>query len=156
VFISYASEEYDLAEFVSSILQVRIPYGISVFIAKRDIKPGSDPLKIMLEQQLLHAEVLLAICSQRSKNSPWLWWESSAVWARNGLVIPLFTDINPSDFDGPLTLVRQGRTFFDSTELSLVLQTVVDKLSPRHNYEKQLSEKEINKLISLKNKYKAE
>jgi hypothetical protein len=86
VFISYDTAEYDLANYMAKVLERRLVPGVSVFVAKRDISPGANPLKVMLEEQLLRAEALVALCSSRSKTSPWLWWESSAVWARGHLV----------------------------------------------------------------------
>ena len=111
VFISYDTSEYQLATFIAGVIQKRLAPGISVFVAKRDISPGSSPLKVMLEEQLLRAEALVALCSQQSKNSPWLWWESSAVWAKGRLVIPIFINISPTEFNGPIALVCQGRSF---------------------------------------------
>jgi hypothetical protein len=92
VFISYDTKEYDLALYIAKVLEARLVPGVEVFVAKRDIPPGAPPLKVMLEDQLLHAEALVALCSKQSKTSPWLWWESSSVWARGHLVVPLFID----------------------------------------------------------------
>lgn len=130
VFISYETSEINLAIFIKDMIKKRLDPGISVFVAKRDIPPGSNPQKVMLEEQLLHAEALVALCSKQSKESPWLWWESSAVWARGGLVIPLFIDISPSDFNGPITLVCQGRSFFKVDDINSVLSALAAKVSP--------------------------
>jgi hypothetical protein len=135
VFISYDTAEYSLANFIAKAIEKRMVPGISVFVAKRDIKPGTNPLKVMLEEQLLQAEALLAVCSVRSKNSPWLWWESAAVWAKGGIVIPLFVDIPPSKFDGPLTLVCQGCSLFDETELNSALASLIKRLCPDRSYQ---------------------
>lgn len=141
VFISYDTTEYNLATFIAKVVKKRMVPGTSVFVAKRDIGPGTNPLKVMLQERLLHAEVLLALCSARSKRSPWLWWESAAVWAKGGLVIPLFVDILPSRFGGPLTLVCQGRSLFDETELNSALTSLVGRLCPDRQYQK-LTKKE--------------
>jgi TIR domain len=145
IFISYATAEYDLAVFLANVVQKRMLPGITVFVAKRDIPAGADPLRTMLEEQLLRAEALLALCSRASRSSPWLWWESSAVWARDQLVIPLFVDVKPEDFGGPLMLIRQGRSLFDVVELNAALKHLVAQLCLGHPYE-ELTEQEIAEL----------
>jgi hypothetical protein len=145
VFISYHNSEFQLATFIADVIQKRLARGISVFVAKRDILPGSSPLKVMLEEQLLGAEVLVALCSQQSKTSPWLWWESSAVWARGKLVVPIFIDISADEFNGPITLVCQGRSFFKADDINSVLSTIVTKLSPGQQVDK-LTDEEVEKL----------
>jgi hypothetical protein len=152
VFISYHNSEFPLATFIADVIQRRLPRGISVFVAKRDISPGSSPLKVMLEEQLLEAEVLVALCSQQSKTSPWLWWESSAVWARGGLVIPLFVDISPNEFIGPITLVCQGRSFFEVDDINSVLSTLVTKVSPGQQVNK-LTNEEVEELREFKSSF---
>jgi len=112
VFISYASEEFELAEFVRDVL-LRLTDGRMVpFVAKRDIPSGSNPLKVMLDDHLKFAKAIIPICSERSKGSSWVWWESSAVWAKGNKVHPVFTNILANGFGSPLTLVCQGKEFF--------------------------------------------
>ena len=152
VFISYDTSDYNLATFVAKVVEKRMIPGINVFVAKRDIPAGANPLKVMLEEQLLHAEALLALCSDHSKSSPWLWWESSAVWAKGGLVIPLFIDILAGQFDGPITLVCQGRSLFDVVELNSALDSLTTKLCPGHKYE-QLTSQEVSELKGLRLAY---
>lgn len=149
VFISYDTSEVELAAYVATILEKRLAPGVSVFVAKRDITPGTNPLKVMLEDQLLHAEALVALCSQRSKTSPWLSWESSAVWARGGLVVPLFINISPNEFNGPITLVCQGRDFFEVADLNAALLVLVSKVCPGRQCE-ELTADEIKELNMLK------
>lgn len=149
VYISHDTAEIDLATYVAKVLEKRLVPGVSVFIAKRDIKPGANWLKVMLNEQLLHAEALVALCSAKSKASPWLWWESSAVWARRGLVVPLFVDISPSQFDGPITLVCQGRCFFEVKDMNSTLRAVVSKVCPAHSC-KELTLEEVAELDRLR------
>ena len=151
VFISYEKLEYDLAVYIANILQERLVEGISVFIAKRDIKHGDNPLKVMLEEQLLQAEALVALCSERSKSSPWICWESATVWARGGLVVPLFIKISPNEFNGPITLICQGGDFFEVINLNSTLQAITNKVCPDHPC-KDLTSEEIKKLEQLKSK----
>lgn len=125
LFISYATVDLDVALFVAELLEAHVPPSVSVFVAKRDIAPGKDPRKTMLEEQLLHAEALVALCSFDSKESGWLWWEASSVWTRRKLVTPLFLNLGASEFDGPLTLVSQGRELFEPVEFVEALTEVV-------------------------------
>lgn len=149
VFISYDTSEVELAAYVKTILEKRLVPGVSVFVAKRDITPGTNPLKVILEDQLLHAEALVALCSQRSKTSTWLSWESSAVWARGGLVVPLFINISPNEFNGPITLVCQGRDVFEVADLNSALFALVSKVCPGRQCE-ELTADEIKELNMLK------
>jgi hypothetical protein len=152
VFVSYDTSEYELATFMAEVLGKRLLPGISVFVAKRDIPPGSNPLKVMLGDQLLRAEALIALCSQQSKTSPWLWWESSAVWARRGHVIPLYIDISPKDFNGPISLVCQGRSLSDLADINSALSSIVEKVCPGHKYE-ELTSQEIDKFKRVISKF---
>ena len=124
VFVSYASPELGLAKQVAALVEARIQE--DVFVAKRDIDPGIDPLKAMLQKRLPNSFALLALCSRRSMSSGWLWWEASSVWTRNGLVIPLFVDVSAGEFGGPMTLVVQGRTLFDRDDLNEALKAVTE------------------------------
>jgi hypothetical protein len=103
----------------------------------------------MLEDQLLRAEALVAMCSRRSKGSPWLWWESAAVWARAGLVVPLFVDVEPGSFGGPLTLVCQGRRFQDPADLFSAVRSIVEKVSPGRECP-ELTPAEVAELAALR------
>ncbi|HVA91433.1 MAG TPA: toll/interleukin-1 receptor domain-containing protein [Chloroflexota bacterium] len=121
IFISYDTRELELADYVRASLRRRLPEGATVFVAKRDIGPGDHPGKVMLEQQLLEADALVALCSSRSKTSHWLWWEAAAVWARGKPVFPLFINVGAEEFGPPLTLVCQGRPMFVAEGLIEVL-----------------------------------
>ena len=124
VFISYAGDELVLADFIKGILEKLTGDCIEAFVAKRDIPSGDNPLKVMMEEKLKHAKAIIPICSIKSKSFPWVWWESAAVWARNGKVYPLFTNIIANDFGAPLTLVSQGKDFFVKEEFINSLTTV--------------------------------
>jgi hypothetical protein len=124
VFISYASDEVDLADFVKNIILRVSENKIEVFVAKRDIASGADPLKTMLNENLRNADAIIPICSYKSKETPWLWWESASVWAKTGNVHPLFTNISANVFGGPLTLVVQGKEFFTKQEFFQTIGTL--------------------------------
>ena len=151
VFISYADEENEIATFLKNILEKRLAPGVSVFVAKHDIAPGADPLKTMFEENLLRSVALVALCSVKSKNSPWLWWESSAVWARGGTVFPLFVNVSPSEFSGPIILMSQGRSFFDVTEMNSTLSAIIEKVCLINQCE-GLTPEEVKELQNLRSK----
>lgn len=132
VFISYASDELDLADFVKEILLRVSDNKTEIFVAKRDISSGADPLKTMLNEKLKKADAIIPICSYKSKESPWLWWESASVWATTGGVHPLFTNISANIFGGPLTLVVQGKEYFVKQEFFQTMETLCKnlKISP--------------------------
>jgi hypothetical protein len=129
VFVSYATADFELALFLAGLVERRLKSPATVFVAKRDIRPGRDPRKAMLEEQLLKASALLALCSPDSRQSGWLWWEASSVWTREQLVVPLFVGIRANEFDGPMNLVLQGRSLFDPGDLSEALQAVAKHVS---------------------------
>jgi hypothetical protein len=129
VFVSYAGEELALADFVKEVL-TRLSNGkIEVFVAKRDIPPGDNPLKVMMEEKLKSAQAIIPICSQLAKVSSWVWWESAAVWGRGYKVYPLCTNISLGDFGAPLSLVTQGRNFFEQEEFEDALKQVCSQFS---------------------------
>ncbi len=128
VFISYASDELDLADFVKKVLLRVSDYKIEVFVAKRDISSGADPLKTMLNEKLKNADAIIPICSYKSKETPWLWWESASVWATTGKVHPLFTNISANVFGGPLILVVQGKEFFTQQEFFQTVEMLCNNL----------------------------
>lgn len=129
VFISYGTAELDLADFVKRILLRVSDNKMEVFVAKRDISSGADPLKTMLDEKLKQADAIIPICSYKSKETPWLWWESASVWAINGKVHPLFTNISPNEFGGPLVLVVQGKEFFVKQEFFETVETLCRNLN---------------------------
>lgn len=124
VFISYASDELNLADFVKKILLRVSDNKIEVFVAKRDIASGADPLKTMLNEKLRNADAIIPICSYKSKETPWLWWESGSVWAKTGKVHPFFTNISANVFGGPLSLVAQGKEFFTKQDFFQTIDTL--------------------------------
>jgi len=128
VFISYDGEELALADFIRNILTKWTENKVEAFVARRDIPPGDNPLKVMMENKLKHAQAIIPICSIKSKSSSWVWWESAAVWAKDNKVYPLFTNISANDFGAPLTLVSQGKDYFVKEDFINTLMTVCREL----------------------------
>lgn len=130
VFISHDSSEVELALFLSKLIEARAPKNLKVFVAKRDIGAGQAPYIVMLEEWLKQSDALLALCTPRSRNSSWLWWECGTVWAQQKLILPLFVDTTASQFGGPIIHLSQGRSFDDAVQLSEALETLFLHLSP--------------------------
>jgi len=152
IFISYANEELALADFIRSIISKWTENKIEVFVAKRDIPVGDNPLKTMMEDKLKNAQAIIPICSIKSKISPWLWWESAAVWAKDKKVYPLFTNISPSNFGAPLTLVSQGKDYFVKEEFTNTLITVCKEVGADAKTS-VLTEEELSEYEKLRNEY---
>lgn len=148
IFISYDTEEIKLADFVKSILGRQAQDKIEIFIAKRDIPHGDNPLKVMMEQKLKFADAVIPICSIKSKTSPWVWWESASAWARSKNIYPLFTNISPNNFGSPLSLVTQGREYFNRDELKNSLETILKQFQIQEAVE--LSTEELQEFEKLK------
>jgi len=129
IFVSYAGEELALAGFVRDVLLRWTDSKIDVFVAKRDIPPGKNPLTVMMEEKLKSAVGIVPICSIQSKGASWLWWETASVWARGHKIYPLFTNIAPNVFGGPLILVSQGRAYFVKEEFIEALKEVCGQLA---------------------------
>lgn len=128
VFISYDGDELALADFIRNILTRWTENKVEAFVARRDIPPGDNPLKVMMENKLKHAQSIIPICSIKSKSSSWVWWESAAVWAKDKKVYPLFTNISANDFGAPLTLVSQGKDYFVKDDFTNTLMAICKEL----------------------------
>lgn len=151
VFISYARDELALADFVKKILTRFSENKLDVFVATRDIPPGDNPLRVMMEEKLKSAQAIIPICSQLAKVSSWVWWESAAVWGRGYKVYPLCTNSSLGDFGAPMSLVTQGKDFFVKDELESVLKQVCNQFSIVCS--KTLIDSEIEEYEKLKEEY---
>ncbi|MBI4697967.1 MAG: toll/interleukin-1 receptor domain-containing protein, partial [Nitrospirae bacterium] len=152
VFISYASDEVELADFLKQILLRISADTLEVFVAKRDISSGDNPLKVMLDENLKAADAIIPICSRKAKNTSWVWWESASVWAKTGKIYPLFTNISADEFGGPLILVVQGKDYFVKNELIKTLSGLCDKF--KINIEQpDFADEEYKIYVELENKY---
>ncbi|MHB9155192.1 MAG: toll/interleukin-1 receptor domain-containing protein [Endomicrobiales bacterium] len=128
IFISYVTEEIELADFIKEVIQYSAKARAKVFIAKRDIPSGENPRKTMLLNNLKAADAIIPICSHLSKNSSWLWWETASAWGRDKRVYPLFTNISAKLFGEPLILECQGKDYFNDTELKETLTKIYSDL----------------------------
>ena len=152
IFISYDTEELALADFVKDVLNRWTQNKLDVFVAKRGILPGQNPLEVMMEEKLKYAQAVIPICSIKSKTSPWIWWESAAVWAKDKKVYPLFTNISASGFGPPLNLVSQGKEYFTKEEFIETLKQVSGQFEIDVEVV-NLNKEEMDKYIKLKEEY---
>jgi len=152
VFISYAGDELALADFVRDILLRWAENKVEAFVAKRDIPPGDNPLKVMMEGKLKHAKAIIPVCSIKSKISSWVWWESAAVWSQGHKIYPLFTNISANDFGAPLTLVCQGKEYFTKNEFTDTLVVVCRELAIDFK-DGDFTEEEIAQYDKLRDEY---
>jgi hypothetical protein len=152
VFISYAGDELALADFLRDLLNRWSDGKVEPFVARRDIGSGEDPLQVMLRDKLLNAKAVIPICSIKSKQSSWVWWESATVWSKGYKIYPLFTNIYPDAFGPPLTLVSQGKFYFDENEFLGTIKTLCTDLNIQINTQ-SLSQNELAELKKLKNEY---
>jgi len=151
VFVSHASEELALADFVKKILMRFSENKLDIFVATRDIPSGDNPLRVMMEEKLKSAQAIIPICSQLSKFSSWVWWESAAVWGRGHKVYPLCTNISLGDFGVPMNLVTQGKELFVKEEFEAVLKQVCSQFSI--DCSETLIASEIEEYEKLKSEY---
>lgn len=152
VFISYATPEIELADFVKKLIMAWTDNKIDVFIAKRDIASGRDWQEVMMKDKLKLARALIPICSVMAKETPWVWWDSAPVWAKEQKLYPLFTNISANDFGAPLNLVAQGKEFFNHSEFIETLKTVCKDLGVDIST-RNFNEKDLNDYQKLRNKY---
>ena len=108
VFISYDTRDIELAHDIADILKRIFSDKVKTFIAKRDIKAGNDAFRTMLHENLAKSAVVLAICTERSLTSPWLWFDSGAGSGSSAL-IPIWAGVKPQEFGAPMTIF-QGTT----------------------------------------------
>src|SRR3989339_363770 len=151
VFISYANVELALADFIKQILMKRVGESIDVFVASRDIPPGDDWQRTMMENKLKNASAIITICSLASKQSGWAWWETGSVWAKGNSVYPLYTNISMNEFGPPLSLVAQGKCYFIKEDLKETLSALFKQLGLKADFALNLEEE--GQLEKIKKEY---
>jgi hypothetical protein len=129
IFLSWSgAASRSVAEVLRTILQVRLPSS-EVFFSPTSIDPGDDPLMVMFEENLRHAEILVAVLTQEAANSPWVIWETASAWATDRLVIPIFVNISPDDIPGPLRLKLQGERLDQREDVDRAVSKIMERTS---------------------------
>jgi hypothetical protein len=108
VFISYDTDDIEIAYHFESILKRVFHEGIRTFIAHRDIKAGQAAFQRMLQDSLAQSRLVLALCTKRSLTSPWLWFESGAGFGRGDL-IPMLWGVTPEQIKPPMNIFQGKR-----------------------------------------------
>lgn len=88
-FLSHASFDAEIARFLKSELEARVP-GLSIFTSSdpTDLPPGARwPAEI--QRALKEAPAFLLLATSRSLARPWVWFESGTVWFRDIPLMPL-------------------------------------------------------------------
>ncbi len=99
VFLSYSNLDKDLAEELYSV----IPYaGLNVFMDCKDLSAGSV-WNAELRNAIRRSKRMLLVITPKSKNRPWLLYETDAAWALGLQVIPVLSHIEPSELDAMIS-----------------------------------------------------
>lgn len=109
IFLSWSGDvSLAIARTLKEILDRRLGAASNVFLSELSIAPGENPGEVMLERNLRRADALVAVLTEHAAQSPWVIWETAAVWGRRKLLIPIFVDTRPGLVPGPLGQVVQG------------------------------------------------
>lgn len=97
VFISHIKEEENLARELQECLQRDFLGNLSIFLSSEDLKPGDVWFQEIIDN-LQKTDVLLLMCSPRSIDSSWLYFEAGAIFIKEKPVIPIcYGGLNISD-----------------------------------------------------------
>lgn len=124
VFISYDTNDIDIAYALDAILKRIFGNKIQIFIARRDIKAGEDSFRKMLHDNLSKCSAVIAICTKQSINSSWLWFESGAGFGNSNL-IPIWAGVMPENFKVPMTIF-QGKNTADKIQMYELMNRIAE------------------------------
>jgi hypothetical protein len=128
VFISWGGKlSLQVARVLRELLVSRFPAS-EVFLSESSIDPGDDPLRRILEEGVLKAEVLVAPLTREAASRPWVVWETACAWARGKLVVPIFVDVEPKDVPGPLAIKVQGVHLAKAEEINRALEVLAQRV----------------------------
>jgi hypothetical protein len=93
-FMSYSSTEEAMAGSAKDFLE---KYGLSVFLAREDIKPTADWQKEIV-YNLKSCDVFMPLLTAKFSKSEWTDQETGMAFALDKFIIPLKVDVNPYGF----------------------------------------------------------
>jgi hypothetical protein len=126
LFISWSgSRSRRVAEVLRELIERRMPPGGEVFFSPAGIPAGENPLKVMLDRNLLVADAHIVVVTREAADSYWVSWEVASSWARGKTVIPLFVGVEPNEVERPLKHLVQGARLEDATELTRAIGELV-------------------------------
>jgi TIR domain len=145
LFISWSKpRSRRVAEALKDVIQPRMPPAGEVFFSHAGITPGENPLKVMMDENLLVANAHVAVVTREAADSLWVTWEMAASWAREKTVIPLFVGVEPHKVEGPLKHLVQGAELEDRTQLTRAIKKLVSAVGG--NVDSSLSAEEFASL----------
>jgi len=134
VFLSWGGQSSkSIASTLQPILQNHFPDAY-VFFSPESIEVGEDPLERMFDQGLDQASVLIAVLTKDSAARPWVVWETATVWARKGLVVPIFVDLGPGEVPGPLAVKVQGVRISERQGMDRAFNRIARELKMTENH----------------------
>ena len=144
VFLSWGGQSSrNIASALQPILHSHFP-DVDIFFSPTSIEVGEDPLKRMFDEGLERASVLVSVLTRDSASRPWVVWETATVWAKSGLVVPVFVDLSPGDVPGPLAVKVQGVRIGERQEIDRAVNRIARKLEVAENH--SLSDEEWRQL----------
>jgi hypothetical protein len=128
LFLSWSgSRSRRVAEVLSNLLERKMPPGAEIFFSP-EIRPGANPLKEMMDRNLLVADAHIVVVTREAGDAPWVTWEVASSWGRQKTVIPLFVGVDPNDVEGPLKHLVQGVKLEDRKQLTRAIEVLVSAL----------------------------
>jgi TIR domain-containing protein len=124
LFVAWAGQDEDLAEWVARLLRSRVPSHVNVFRAPRDLESGAEPAS-SIDHALASSSLLVALCSWESKSRHWIAWEAATVRAHGGRIVPLLINVDATEFSGPIIAYVQARKGWDRDEFEEAMRDAV-------------------------------
>ena len=107
IFISHVSEDETIALALKDFLE-GIFLNASVFVSGRDLTGGQVWIE-ELRNQLANATAILALVSQRSLGSEWVYFEAGAGFCRRCTIPLLISGVTVEDVGPPFSLLQLRR-----------------------------------------------
>lgn len=112
VFLSYSSEENELAGEIKDNLEV---HGLKVFLAHEDIEPTDEWQEVII-RKLKECDIFVPIVSKNFKNSRWTDQETGIAFAEEKMIIPISHDLVPYGFIGKFQALKLGENIPESCD----------------------------------------
>lgn len=100
IFISYASEDGDIAEEIYEMIQKKNPQ-LEIFMAKKSIKAG-DVWDETIRKALISSPVIVLLLTPKSYRKPWVLLEVGGAWFQRKKIIPLYQYVEITDLPQPI------------------------------------------------------
>lgn len=124
VFLSHATLDKEIALFLKSELERRVP-NLKVFLScdPEDLPPGRT-WSTEIRKALRRSKALLLLATKRSLSRPWVWLEAGAMWIKDQEIICICLEgIQKGGLPAPLS-DYQALDAYDSRELSALLEAL--------------------------------